>query len=50
MEEGGWWLSEVVNITYRSPWKTIQGLLPVFLNHASLKVRNGDRIRFWEDV
>ena len=50
MEEGGWLLSEVGNTTYRSPWKAIQGLMPVFLEHAKLKLGNRERIRFWEDA
>ena len=50
MEGGEWWPNEVVNTTFRSPWKAIQRLLPAFLNHASLKMGNGDRIRFWEDA
>ena len=50
MEEGGWWPSEVSNTTYRSPWKEIQSLLPVFLCYAKLKLGNGERIRFWEDA
>ena len=50
MEEGGWWPCEARNTTYRSPWKAIQGLLAVFLDHAKLKLGNGDRIRFWEDA
>ena len=45
-EEGGWLPSEVGNTTYRSPWKAIQGLMPVFLEHTELKLGNGERIRF----
>ena len=26
-----------------------QGLMPIFLEHAKLKLGNGERIRFWED-
>ena len=50
MTEGGWWPCGVGNTTYQSPWKAIQGLLLVFLNHAKLKLGNGERIRFWEDA
>ena len=50
MEEGVWWPCEVGNTTFRGPWKAIQGLLPVFLDHAKLKLGNGGRIRFWEDA
>ena len=50
MAVDGWWPNEGQTTTYRSPWKVIQHLLPVFLNHASLKVGNIDRIRFWEDT
>ena len=42
MEEGGWLPSEVGNTTYRSPWKVIQGLMPFFLEHAKLKLGNGE--------
>ena len=42
--------SEVGNTTYRSPWKAIQSLMLVFLEHAKLKLGNGERIRFWEDA
>ena len=48
LDEAGWWPSEVSNTTYRSPWKAIQGLLPVFLCNAKLKLGNGER--FWEDA
>ena len=41
---------EAGNTTYRSPWKAIQGLLPVFLDHAKLKLGNRKRIRFQEDA
>ena len=50
MEEGGWWPCEAGNTTCRSPWKAIQGSLPVFLDHAKLKLGNGERIRFWKDA
>ena len=50
IEEGGWLPCEVGNTTYRSPWKAIQGLLPVFLDHAKLKLGNGERIRFWKNA
>ena len=50
MEEGGWWPCVVGNTTFQSPWKAIQGLLPVFLEHAHLKLGNGGRINFWEDA
>ena len=48
--EGGWWSYGAGSTMYRSPWKAIQGLLSVFLNHAKLKLGNGERIRFWEDA
>ena len=41
MEEGGWLTSDVGNTTYRNPWKAIQGLIPIFLEHAKLKLGNG---------
>ena len=50
MEEGGWLPFEVGNTTYQSRWKAIQGLMPIFPEHAKLKLGNGERIRFWEDA
>ena len=50
IKDGGWWSCDATNTTYRSPWKVIQGLLPTFLDHAQLKLENGERIRFWEDA
>ena len=50
MEEGAWWPCIVGNTTFRSPWKAIQGLLPVFLDYAHLKLGNGRRINFREDA
>ena len=50
MDEGGWLPREIGNTTYRSPWKAIQRLLPLFLDHAKMKLGNGERIIFWEDA
>ena len=50
MEEGGWLPCEVGSTTYRSPWKAIEGLMPVFLENAKLKLGNGQKVRFWEDA
>ena len=50
MEKDGWLPSEVGNRKFRNPWKAIQGLLHLFLEHAKLKLGNGGRIRFWEDA
>ena len=36
--------------TYRSPWKYISSLYGEFRHWVGLKVGNGSRIRFWEDV
>ena len=46
MEEGGWLLCEAGNTTFRSPQKATQSLVPVFLEHAKLKLGNGRRIKF----
>ena len=36
--------------TFRCPWKFISMVSNEFLPRVKLKVGNGDRIRFWEDV
>ena len=50
MEGGGWLPCEVGGSTYRSPWKAIQRMMPIFLAHAKMKLGNGRRIKFWEDA
>ena len=50
MEVGGWLPCEVRNTSYRSPWKAIQGMMPIFLKNAKLKLGDGQRVRFWEDA
>ena len=50
MEEGGWLPNDVACSTYQSPWKAIQQMMPVFLDHAKMKLGNRGRIRFWEDA
>ena len=49
-DDGDWWPCRVGNTTFRSPWKAIRGLVPVFLDHAHLKLGNGRTIKFWEDA
>ena len=50
LHKNGWDSNVVVKGSYRNPWKAISYDIVNFLPFIQLKVGNGVKIRFWEDV
>ena len=48
--ESLWDANMVVRWSYKCPWKAIAQVFQGFSPYIRLVVRNGERIRFWEDL
>ncbi|XP_073291108.1 protein ILITYHIA [Primulina huaijiensis] len=49
LQENGWDAGLARNVTFRCPWKFISRLYPTFKQRVTIKVRGGNKVRFWED-
>lgn len=50
LQDNGWDAGLATWSTFRSPWKFISRVYPMFLQLVTVQLGKGDKVRFWEDT
>lgn len=50
MQDNGWDADLASHTTFRSPWKFISSMYPMFLQSVKVQLGCGNLVRFWEDI